>query len=75
MNANTNQKVTAVNTEIHAITVQNALENAGIPVTLAASRNGDYLDVLVPRECVYDARNLLDPERRSGEIFCVPGRR
>ncbi len=74
MNAKKNQKVSSVNGTAQAISLQNALENAGIPVTIAASRDGDYLDVLVPLECVYDAQHLLAPERRSGEIYFVPAR-
>jgi len=30
------------------------------------------LDVFVPAEWVFDAQNLLAPERRCGEIFFVP---
>jgi hypothetical protein len=66
------QKVSSANGTTQAISLQNALENAGIPVTIAISRDGDYLDVLVPAHCVYDAEHLLAPEPRSGEIYFVP---
>ncbi len=72
MNAKLFQKVSSANGTTQAISLQNALENAGIPVTIAASRDGDYLDVMVPSQYVYDARHLLAPERRCGEIFYVP---
>jgi hypothetical protein len=68
------QKVTSVNGELQATLMQTTLEQAGIPVALFTSRSGAALDVLVPVEFVYDAQNLLAPERRSGEIFFVPAR-
>ncbi len=74
MDARMNHKVTSANGTAQAISLQIALESAGIPVTIAASRDESYLDVLVPAEYVYDAQNLLSPERRSGEIYFVPTR-
>lgn len=74
MDAKIFQKVSSVNGTAQAISLQNALENAGIPVAIAISHDGDYLDVLVPAHCVFDARHLLAPERRSGEIYFVPAR-
>ncbi|MBE0698746.1 MAG: DUF2007 domain-containing protein [Anaerolineaceae bacterium] len=73
MGATNNQKVTSVNGMLQAMIVQNALEKAGIPVTIANAKGEAYLDVLVPNEWVYDAQNLLSPERRCGEIYFVPG--
>jgi hypothetical protein len=72
MNAQNFVKVTSVNGALQAISVQNTLETAGIPVIILASRDGTYLDVLVPGERVFDALGLLAPEVRCGEIFYVP---
>jgi hypothetical protein len=66
------QKITSVNGELQALSLQNTLEKAGIPVLLVPSPEVAYLDVQVPAEYLYDARNLLFPEYRSGEIFCLP---
>jgi hypothetical protein len=67
------QKVISVNGMLQAAVVQQQLEQSGIPVVIAVS-DGDYLDVLVPVESLFDARNLLTAERCSGEIFFVPAR-
>jgi hypothetical protein len=66
------QKITSVNGELQAMNVQNTLEKAGIPATLVTSFEGAYLDVLVPAECLYDARNILFPEPQWGEIYLLP---
>jgi hypothetical protein len=73
MGTQNNTKVISVNGMLQALTVQDALEKAGIPVTIANAKGEAYLDVLVPSEWVYDAQNLLSPERRSGEIYYIPG--
>jgi hypothetical protein len=72
MNAQIYQKITSVNGELQAAAVQQELEQAGIPVVTAMSHNGTYLDVLVPVQYLFDAQNLLNPERRCGEIYFVP---
>jgi len=55
----TYQKVFSVNGRLQAAIIQKSLEMAGLQVDLQASRNGAYLDIFVPREKVYDARNLF----------------
>ena len=72
MNKTGYQKVASVNGDLQGMAIQHQLELAGIPVRIVASKNGAYLDVLVPEQSLFDAHNLLNPERRSGEIFCVP---
>lgn len=72
MNGQSYQKITSVNGALQAAAVQQELEQAGIPVVTTVSHNGTYLDVLVPVECLFDAQNLLNPERRCGEIYFVP---
>lgn len=64
-------KVSSANNQLAAIAVQSALENAGVPATLIVSHNGSYIDVMVPAEFAFDAANLLNPDRRSGELFWV----
>lgn len=64
-------KVYSANSQLSAVAVQAALEKAGVPVTVAASSNGSYLDVMVPAEYAFDASNLIYPDRRSGELFWV----
>jgi hypothetical protein len=72
MNALSYQKITSVNGTLQAANVQQVLEMAGIPVLTAVSHNSAYLDVLVPVQNLFDAKNLLNPERRCGEIYFVP---
>ncbi len=71
MNAQQFVKVTSANGTLQAISLQSALESAGIPAAIVAPREGAYLDVLVPSGSLCEARALLYPERRSGEIFYV----
>jgi len=52
-----------------------ALERAGIPSDVRNAESGASMDVLVPLAQADDARRLLFPERRSGEIYYVPARR
>jgi hypothetical protein len=56
-------KVFSVNGRLQAIWVESILVQAGVPVTFCDSKAGTYLDVLVPTEKVYDAKNILYPER------------
>jgi len=63
MNTNNNQKVFSVNGRLQAIWVESILVQASVPVSLGVSKSGDYLDVFVPSENVYDAKNILFPER------------
>jgi hypothetical protein len=72
MNAKLDQKVTTTNGMLQAITLQAIFERAGIRVQIVSSKNGGYLDLLTTASQVRDARRLLNPEQRSGEIFCVP---
>jgi len=66
--------VTSVNGVLQAISVQNALETAGIPAIIRTGHDGPGMDVLVPAGSLSEVQGLLAPEPRSGEIFCVPGR-
>ncbi len=69
MNTQSLVTITSASGMLQALRIQTTLELAGIPVTLVASRTGSYLDVRVPAECAGEARDLLYPEVRSGEIF------
>lgn len=66
------QKVYSVSGTLQGAVVQAALEQAGIVVALTPSSNGAYLDVLVPEEWVFDAKNLLHPGLYCGEIYLAP---
>ncbi|MHB8112152.1 MAG: putative signal transducing protein [Bellilinea sp.] len=66
------QKVYSACGTLLAATVQSALERAGIPAVVKYAKNGAFLDVLVPQAQAEEARRLLYPERRSGEIYFVP---
>lgn len=68
------QKVYSTNGTLQAVNIQSALERAGIPAAVSHSKNGTYLDVLVPEGLSEQANSLLYPERRSGEIYFVPAR-
>jgi hypothetical protein len=72
MNTPGYKKIISVNGTLQAAALYQELEMAGIPVITTSSINDSYLDVLVPVQCLFDAQNLLNPERRSGEIFFVP---
>ncbi len=72
MNTQQFVKVASANGILQAINLQNAFEKAGIPAEIVTPREGAYLDVLVPAERVAEARGLLNPERRCGEIFYRP---
>jgi len=63
------KKVTTASTMLRAVMIENALENAGIPVIIHPAVDNTYLDICVPEAFVYDATNLLNPQRRSGEIY------
>ena len=65
-------KITTANTMLHAMLIENALENAGIPVIINPAGDGAYLDICVPEAFIYDATNLLTPECRSGELYFAP---
>jgi len=67
-------KVTSANGSLQATALQAALEQAGIPVTLAPSTSGGYLDILVPPVYSSAARSLIHPKPRYGEIYFVPVR-
>ena len=67
MNTNNNQKVFSVNGRLQAIWVESILVQAGVPVNFGVSKSGAYLDVFVPSENVYDANNILFPERPVNE--------
>ena len=67
MNTNNNQKVFSVNERLQAIWVESILVQAGVPVSFGVSKSGAYLDVFVPYENVYDANNILHPERPGKE--------
>jgi len=69
------QKVYSAAGQLLASTVQGALERAGIPSDVRNAESGASMDVLVPLAQADDARSLLFPERRSGEIYYVPARR
>jgi hypothetical protein len=71
MNTTNNQKVYSVNGRLQAIWVESILLQAGVPVSFVVSKSGDYLDVIVPAENVYDANNILHPERHSKAICSV----
>jgi len=71
MNTNNYRKVSSVGSTLQAVTVQNMLENAGIPVSLSNSRMDGGLDILTPEEWVFEAQILLNPERMSGEIYRI----
>ena len=62
MNTNKNQKVFSVNGRLQAIWVESILVQAGVPVSFGLSKSGDYMDVFVPTENAYDAKNILFPE-------------
>ncbi len=64
-------KVYSANSQLAANAIQSELRNAGVPATLVVCHNGHYMDVMVPAEYAFDAVNLLNPERRSGELFWV----
>jgi hypothetical protein len=69
MNATSYRKVISVSSTLQAVTVQNTLEMAGIPVSLARSKKDGGLDILTPEEWVVEAKGLLNCEARTGEIF------
>ena len=71
MKVTSQTKVTSANSQLIANTIQAALENAGVPAALVVSHNGSYIDVMVPVEFAFDACSLLNPDRRSGELFWV----
>ena len=68
MNTNNNQKVFSVNGRLQAIWVESILVQAGVPVSFGVSKSGAYLDIFVPSEKVYDAKNILFPERHAKGI-------
>jgi hypothetical protein len=68
MKANKNQKVYSANGRLQAIWVESILVQAGVPVSFCESRTGAYLDVFVPKEHVFDAKNILNPEHESKEM-------
>ncbi len=70
MNAKTWVKVSEANGVLQAANVQEALERAGIPVTILSSEGG--LDVLVPTHATNEAQALLNRQPRCGEIYFVP---
>ncbi len=67
---------------LRAMVVRGALETAGIPVMLSYEAIGPVLgltvngigkvEVRVPMEWEAEARDLLDTQPRSGEIYAVP---
>lgn len=67
---------------LRANVIRGALESAGIPVilkyealgpTLGLTVNGiGRVEIKVPAQWEKEARDLLSPEHRSGEIFSVP---
>jgi len=67
---------------LRAMVVRGALETAGIPVMLSYESIGPVLgltingigkvEVRVPVEWEAEARDLLDTQPRSGEIYSVP---
>lgn len=63
------RSVYSVNGSLQATNVQSVLEQAGIPVNLSASKTGSYMEVMVPEDCVFNARNLLFPEPRPAEFL------
>ena len=63
------KKVTTASTMLRAVMIENALENAGIPVIIHPAADNAYLDICVPEAFVYDAMNLLTPEARNGELY------
>jgi hypothetical protein len=65
-------KVYTVEGILQAINIKTALERAGIPVLTAKSHLGSYMDVLVPDTFLFDAKNILFPETRTGEIYFRP---
>jgi len=65
------QKVYSVNNTLQAIALQSSLENAGIPALIANAKDGAYIDIFAPTACADEARQLLNPERRCGEIYFI----
>ena len=67
---------------LRAMVVRGALESAGIPVMLSYESVGPVIgltvdgigrvEVRVPLEWEAEARDLLNAEPRSGEIYSVP---
>lgn len=67
---------------LRAMVVRGALETAGIPVMLSYESVGPVIgltingigrvEVRVPLEWEAEARDLLDTQPRSGEIYSVP---
>jgi len=67
---------------LRAMVVRGALETAGIPVMLSYESVGPVIgltingigkvEVRVPLEWEAEARDLLDTQPRSGEIYAVP---
>ncbi|MFN2109043.1 MAG: hypothetical protein ACK2UI_05235 [Anaerolineae bacterium] len=67
---------------LRAMVVRGALETAGIPVILTYESVGPVIgltvdgigrvEVRVPLEWEAEARDLLDAQPRTGEIFSVP---
>lgn len=67
---------------LRAMVVRGALETAGIPVMLSYEAVGSVIgltvgsigrvEVRVPLEWESEARDLLDAQPRSGEIYAVP---
>jgi len=67
---------------LRAMVVRGALETAGIPVMLSYESVGPVIgltvngigkvEVRVPLEWEAEARDLLDAQPRSGEVYSVP---
>jgi len=67
---------------LRAMVIRGALETAGIPVMLSYESVGPVIgltingigkvEVRVPLEWEAEARDLLDTQPRSGEIYSVP---
>ena len=67
---------------LHAMVIRGALESAGIPVMLSYEAIGPAIgitvdgigsvEVRVPAEWEEEARDLLDVEPKTGEVFSVP---
>ncbi len=53
------EKVLSVNGRLQAAVVQDALEQAGLQVSLSVSKNGGYMDICVPEKQAGTASGLL----------------
>ena len=63
-------KVYSVSSSLRAVAVQNAMENAGIAMSVLPSDDG--YDLTVPAEQAAEANELLHAQPRSGEIYFIP---